>query len=1519
MKKIQKLRKSAIIGLVSLLTVSNAAFSTSFAKAETSDLDKLVKIEKSNKKIKEATNEYKDSDTVRVIVELEGAPAISYSTKRGIRYKDLAKEKKTELQNTVKEEQSEFMTDVETKKIDFDVENTFTTVVNGVSGEIEFGQIEDLEKLPNVESVSIVNEYERPTVKPTMLSSKDMVEAIQTWNAGYDGKGMVVGIIDTGIDNTHDDMVLKEDAKHKLTSGKVADFVKNNNLPGEYYSLKVPYGYNYADKNKEIRDLGPDATMHGMHVAGTVGANGDETGNGIKGVAPQAQLLALKVFGNDQAMPSTFGDIYIKAIDDGIILGADVLNMSLGSTAGFVDSNSLEQKAVERAVENGVLMSISAGNSSQFSYNYGENPLASNPDIGLVGAPGLTANSISVASIENDKITLDQMTLKIGKETLPIAYKTQASPIPLEVFGKSSEKDVVYVGDGSEAQYKGKEVKGKVVFAVRTAANPNYGEIQAQAEKAGAIGVIIRGTAAHGDYVNMALNSPTIPLVSLSVADGTTLETKIKAAGGTGKVDFNGKMTTVVNGSKGQMAATSSWGVTPSLEMKPEITAPGGQIYSTFNDDKYGVMSGTSMAAPHVSGGAALVLEKVQELFPGLKGVEKVKRAKTLLMNTAKIVTDASNDNIAYSPRLQGAGLMQLNAAVTTPVFVEAKGTSEGKVELKEIGTDKFKMTVTATNFSKEDATYNVGASVLTDATKGSGTSATNALKEQVIKGAVVKVGTPKITLFAGESKDITVEIDLSNAKTELESIQKNGYFVEGFITLTNESQDVVFPDLSIPYLGFKGDWNKPPVLDQMIYDAGSYYGVSGTVDDQGSYLGYNPFTKKYSKDLIAISPNGDGENEAVAPVLSFLRNSKTVEYTITDTSGKVLRKLRTDKEQRKNYHNGKSNDSVYSYKPSYTQWDGKLNNKIAADGTYYYQVKTLVDFAGKEQQVTKIPVIVDNTAPVVSNIAFSKNTGILSFNATDNKGSGLQYLEIYLDNKLLGSVNPGTSNAFKLDLQKYNVEDNIKVVAYDYAFNNSGQETSSPGDNTIPYIVSDTPEALGVYDTREVPFTGYVTDASQVEYLKIKGDKLNPTEQDVVLKYNEVTKKYEFATHITFTEDGVHDIFIAGADKVGNKIEFRRQVIIDTQAPTLSVSNLPANNFVPTGGKDSTEESENKESNDNKVPNEGTESKDPITASEGEITNEGTENKDPNDTIESEKPTETTKDGDPIVTVKVADNFDELRLLVNGSEEFAHDFDEPYEMRSLTQEQQVQLVLDEGRNDIDFEVTDLAGHVTKKTIAIYKGAALNAPFVKSLEISNGGGDVTVENPANIVAEATESINWEARVIDPEGNVIDLEPGQGETYTGTFTPDLLAKSGNYKLLIGAAGSDDSEKLATEFTVSNYFVSVESVSTRDSKGEKATSFTTDSSVSIKTNIKNQGKNKLNPTVAFQVKDEDGAVVYFKEVKSKEINSKSRNSFGVDIQLESFDKGKYTVEVFVWDNDDNPIPLADSSNLESFTVN
>src|SRR5690606_23360862 len=128
------------------------------------------------------------------------------------------------------------------------------------------------------------------------------------------------GIIDSGIDYNHKDMVLTDINADEgyLTKEEVNQAIAEHDLPGKFYTEKVPYGYNYFDKTDEVRDLGAGASMHGQHVAGTVGANGDEENGGLAGVAPEAQLLALKVFGNDPNFGSTFGDVYIKAIDDAI-------------------------------------------------------------------------------------------------------------------------------------------------------------------------------------------------------------------------------------------------------------------------------------------------------------------------------------------------------------------------------------------------------------------------------------------------------------------------------------------------------------------------------------------------------------------------------------------------------------------------------------------------------------------------------------------------------------------------------------------------------------------------------------------------------------------------------------------------------------------------------------------------------------------------------------------------------------------------------------------------------------------------------------------------------------------------------------------------------------------------------------------------------------------------------------------------------------------------------------------------
>ncbi len=224
--------------------------------------------------------------------------------------------------------------------------------------------------------------------------------------------------------------------KRNVTKAEVDAAVAEKGIKGKFFTEKVPYGYNYYDENNEILDIGPDASMHGMHVAGTVGANGDEAKGGIKGVAPEAQLLALKVFGNDPEMPSTWSDIILKRLMMPSNLDADVVNMSLGSTGALYMPDDPEQLAVQRAVDNGVLMSISAGNSNHFGDGY-FNPLAANPDKGVVGSPGLSTDSLQVASLENSYIDMFAATYSFGETVGKAPFMSASSVDPNQQAQKS--------------------------------------------------------------------------------------------------------------------------------------------------------------------------------------------------------------------------------------------------------------------------------------------------------------------------------------------------------------------------------------------------------------------------------------------------------------------------------------------------------------------------------------------------------------------------------------------------------------------------------------------------------------------------------------------------------------------------------------------------------------------------------------------------------------------------------------------------------------------------------------------------------------------------------------------------------------------------------------------------------------------------------------------------------------------------------------------------------------------------
>jgi lactocepin len=1252
-------KKSTAILLSSLLTLSSAAAGAYAAGPVPVD----PVLEKGSRnltnKVRDAVPApvavptYSEQDKVRVIVELESTPAIEYSQTKGLKYSDLSETVKESLEAEALAEQNDVVTQLSNKKLSINVLNQFTTVVNGFSAEVKYGSIKQIEAIEGVSKVYITNEYKRPETQPEMLYSKELVEAQKAWDEyGYKGEGMLVGVIDTGIDPAHRDMILSAETEEELSKEEVDQIVADQKLPGKYYTEKVPYGYNYMDNNDTILDLGLDASMHGMHVSGTVGANGDEENGGIKGVAPEAQILALKVFGNDPEMASTWGDIYVKALDDAIKLGVDVINMSLGSTAGFVSPNDPEQMAVKRAVENGVLMSISAGNSAHFGNGF-YNPYASNPDIGVSGAPGLSYDSLQVASYENQFMDLDAITFTIDGANTKYPFNSASSVHPLSLETKNYE--IVDGGIGQPSELA--NVAGK--FALIKRGTLDFVTKTKNAQAAGAVGVIIYNNA--GGWINMATDSAiTIPQLFMLKTDGDAVKAALDA-GKTVNMAFNGDKTKATNPDATKMSAFTSWGLTPNLDFKPEITAPGGQILSTLNDDQYGMMSGTSMAAPHVSGGSALVLERVDKEF-GLENFERVLMAKNILMNTAKPALDkgtiASQLGVPYSPRRQGAGLMQLHAALSTPAVVTEARTNEAKVALKQIEGNVATFTLKAKNYSNAAVSYNVGVNVQTDFANG-GVLGWNlhVLEAQPLEDVVVKVNgvntagletPPTVELAAGEEKVITVELDLTNAVVlndaltdyvPAKDVFENGYFAEGFVTLTDPADNN--PELTVPFVGFNGKWDRAPNLDAPMWDlANTFYERTGVTNATGQFLGYDYFNDEYNPEYIAFSPNGDGVQDKVVPVVSFLRNAKKVEFNVLDKDGNKIRTLRTENNVTKNYYDG-GRSLNHSFNPV-RAWDGLADLKLVAEGDYQLEVRTVIDFEGAEWQSLKLPVKVDVTAPTME-ATYNAETKTISFSgiADNANGSGIDYIDVLVDGKSV-LEEPLQGDATTYELESLGDSSSLDVVVYDFAGNSKSVQLQDSVDTVIPDVHVMTPGALDSVNTRDVTVTGYVNDKSGIHDLTIGG-------QAVELKYNATLKRYDYTTVLKFDSDGVKTFDIKAVDGKGNEISFQRKILLDSTAPTLEVNGVPET----------------------------------VTYS-------------------------TSKSS---VSVKVTDNFDDIRVHLNGNEIYYHEFFEPYEMRGFNKfvKTNLDLPLTVGVNKFVFEVTDLAGNkttVTKQITRLAEGAA---------------------------------------------------------------------------------------------------------------------------------------------------------------------------------------------------------------------
>lgn len=265
-----------------------------------------------------------------------------------------------------------------------------------------------------------------------------------------------------------------------------------------------------------------------MHVSGIVAANG--TSNNTKsvvGVAPEAQLLAMKVFSNSDSSATTDSTSIIGAIDDSAKLHADVLNMSLGSTSGEQTDNDPEIAAVDRATKKGTAAVISAGNAGTTNSESEGNNKAyyGNPDMETVGTPGTARSATTVSSAKNTKITTSGITIKsaddkttiLGPETTQLSDGTDKTFFNNKQFYVVKGKDGK-LGVGSADQYTS-DVKGKIAIVKR--GDLSFTDKQKFAEKAGAAGLIVINNEA-GPLTNAQYNAG-FPTAGLSDTAGAAL------------------------------------------------------------------------------------------------------------------------------------------------------------------------------------------------------------------------------------------------------------------------------------------------------------------------------------------------------------------------------------------------------------------------------------------------------------------------------------------------------------------------------------------------------------------------------------------------------------------------------------------------------------------------------------------------------------------------------------------------------------------------------------------------------------------------------------------------------------------------------------------------------------------------------------------------------------------------------------------------------------------------------------
>ena len=420
---------------------------------------------------------------------------------------------------------------------------------------------------------------------------------------GFTGNGIRIGVIDTGINLEHPDF---------FNSDQISRFLK---------------GYDFVDNDS----IPQDTNGHGTQVTGIIAADGQ-----LIGIAPKVEIFSYRVSSDGESVPS---DLIIKAINRAVEDRVDIINISLGVNM----THTKIDNAVNNAIDHGIVVVAAAGNSG--------------PDKSTIGSPARNPNAITVGATYNNRDSSMVSTLQVGE--------TQFQVLPMlgtNIISDPISTDIIFGKYSRENDFDDLDVRGKIVLAERGGETPDeivfFSDKEIFASKNGAKGLVVYNNQPgmfFGELIHEYVSEdyyPSIPTVSMTREEGLELRKILESETSATLNVFN---------HPDFIATFSARGPVSPFYQKPDLVAPGVFVNTTSLKNFYNITSGTSYAAPHVSGAIALLLEKNPELTPH--------DIKSILITTSDVITDQYKKEFEFDAG--GAGRIDLKKAFNSELIFD--------------------------------------------------------------------------------------------------------------------------------------------------------------------------------------------------------------------------------------------------------------------------------------------------------------------------------------------------------------------------------------------------------------------------------------------------------------------------------------------------------------------------------------------------------------------------------------------------------------------------------------------------------------------------------------------------------------------------------------------------------------------------------------------------------------------------------------------------------------------------------